>query len=78
MYELYGHYAQGSAAASQPLEIRKELNVCKSESFLIAVLLFKMIVLVTRQGGDIGLFITLVPKVYNSVGLTTLGSSIEF
>ena len=35
-----------------------------------------------REGGDIGLFITLVPKVYNSaflfVGLTTLGACIEF
>ena len=35
-----------------------------------------------REGGDIGLFITLVPKTYDnvflSVGLITLGTFIEF
>ena len=31
-----------------------------------------------REGGDIGLFLTLVPKVFLFVGLTTLGSFIEF
>ena len=30
-----------------------------------------------REGGDIGLFITLVPKVFLLVGLTTLGTIIE-
>ena len=32
----------------------------------------------TREGGDNGLFIALVPKVFFFVGLTTLGTFVEF
>ena len=39
---------------------------------------YKRILNSYREGGDIGLFITLIPKVLLLVGITTLGTIIEF